>query len=137
MPPRSGPSKRRPSVSARRMCLSRTARLWNAFAYRIRPVLSPASGRCWGKVQHPREFGGGNGVEWRARKRTTMPSLFPGMDPYLEGSEWSSVHVALSAEMARQLAPKVRPKYIVRTARRFVTDMPDDIAVTAVDLYPD
>ena len=34
-----------------------------------------------------------------------MPSPFPGMDPYLEGSEWSSVHVALSAEMARQLAP--------------------------------
>jgi uncharacterized protein DUF4058 len=66
-----------------------------------------------------------------------MPSPFPGMDPYLEGSEWSSVHVALSAEMARQLAPKVRPKYIVRTARCFVTDMPEDIAVTAGDLYPD
>jgi len=66
-----------------------------------------------------------------------MPSPFPGMDPYLEGSEWSSVHVALSAEMARQLAPKVQPKYIVRTARRFVTDMPEDIAVTAGDLYPD
>jgi hypothetical protein len=65
-----------------------------------------------------------------------MPSPFPGMDPYLEGSEWSSVHVALSAEMAWQLAPKVRPKYIVRTARRFVTNMPDDIAVTAGDLYP-
>ena len=29
------------------------------------------------------------------------------------------------------------PKYIVRTARRFVTDMPEDIAVTAGDLYPD
>jgi Protein of unknown function (DUF4058) len=66
-----------------------------------------------------------------------MPSPFPGMDPYLEGSEWSSVHVALSAEIARQLAPKVRPKYIVRTARRFVTEMPEDIAVTAGDLYPD
>src|SRR6266571_5012588 len=76
-------------------------------------------------------------VEWCASKRTAMPSPFPGMDPYLEGSEWSSVHVALSAEMARQLAPKVRPKYIVRTARHFVTDMPEDIAVTAGDLYPD
>src|SRR5439155_10817880 len=76
-------------------------------------------------------------VEWRSYKRTAMPSPFPGMDPYLEGSEWSSVHVALSAEMARQLAPKVQPKYIVRTARRFVTDMPEDIAVTAGDLYPD
>jgi hypothetical protein len=76
-------------------------------------------------------------VECRASKRTVMPSPFPGMDPYLEGSEWSSVHVALSAEMARQLAPKVRQKYIVRTARRCVTDMPEGIAVTAGDLYPD
>ena len=54
-----------------------------------------------------------------------MPSPFPGMDPYLEGSEWTSVHVELSSEIARQLAPKVRPKYIVRTARRFVTEMPE------------
>jgi hypothetical protein len=44
-----------------------------------------------------------------------MPSPFPGMDPYLEGSEWVSVHAELSSEIARQLAPKLRPKYIVRT----------------------
>jgi hypothetical protein len=37
------------------------------------------------------------------------------MDPYLEGSEWVSVHAELSSEIARQLAPKLRPKYIVRT----------------------
>jgi hypothetical protein len=59
------------------------------------------------------------------------------MDPYLEGSEWGSVHIELSSEIARQLAPKVRPKYIVRAARRFVTDMPEDIAVTTGDIYPD
>jgi hypothetical protein len=47
-----------------------------------------------------------------------MPSPFPGMDPYLEGSEWTSVHVELSSAIARQLAPKLRPKYIVRTMRR-------------------
>jgi hypothetical protein len=34
------------------------------------------------------------------------------MDPYLEGSEWSSVHVALSAEVARQLAPTVMPSRV-------------------------
>ena len=66
-----------------------------------------------------------------------MPSPFPGMDPYLEGSEWASVHIELSSEMARQLAPKVRPKYMVRTARRFVTEMPEDVAITAGDMYPD
>ncbi len=66
-----------------------------------------------------------------------MPSPFPGMDPYLEGSEWMSVHIELSSEIARQLAPKVRPKYIVRTMRRFVTEMPEDIAITTGNIYPD
>jgi hypothetical protein len=35
------------------------------------------------------------------------------MDPYLEGSEWTSVHIELSSEIARQLAPKVQPKYLL------------------------
>lgn len=64
-----------------------------------------------------------------------MPSPFPGMDPYLEGSEWTSLHFGLCFEIARILAPKVRPKYIVRPIRRFVTDMPDDVAVST--MYPD
>jgi hypothetical protein len=42
-----------------------------------------------------------------------MANPFPGMDPYLEGDLWTSVHTDLSAEIARQLAPKVRPKYVV------------------------
>ena len=58
-----------------------------------------------------------------------MPSPFPGMDPYLEGSEWHSVHAELSAEIARQLGPKLRPKYIARTVRRFVMDMPDEVGI--------
>ncbi|GIK57303.1 MAG: DUF4058 family protein [Chloroflexi bacterium] len=58
-----------------------------------------------------------------------MPSPFPGMDPYLEGSEWQSFHAELSAEGARQLGPKLRPNYIARTVRRFVMDMPDEIGV--------
>ena len=66
-----------------------------------------------------------------------MPSPFPGMDPYLEGSEWVSVHAELSSEIARQLAPKLRPKYIARTIRRFVTETPDDIAIATSDIYPD
>jgi hypothetical protein len=67
----------------------------------------------------------------------SMPSPFPGMDPYLEGSEWASVHTELSSEIARQLAPKLRPKYIVRTTRRFVTEMPEDVGIVAGDVYPD
>lgn len=68
-----------------------------------------------------------------------MPSPFPGMDPYLEGSEWMSFHSQFTAEIARQLAPKLRPRYVALTTRRFVTDMPDDLAITAKSnsIYPD
>ncbi len=66
-----------------------------------------------------------------------MPSPFPGMDPYLEGSEWTSVHTELSSEIARQLAPLLRPKYVARTTRRFVSDAPEDVAILARGLYPD
>jgi hypothetical protein len=61
-----------------------------------------------------------------------MPSPFPGMDPYLEGAEWTSVHAALGAEIARQLAPKVSPNYIVRPVRRFVVDLPDEMYIPTV-----
>ena len=66
-----------------------------------------------------------------------MPSPFPGMDPYLEGSEWTSVHTELSSEIACQLAPRLRPRYIARTTRRFVTDTLDDVTITTGDLHPD
>ncbi len=66
-----------------------------------------------------------------------MPSPFPGMDPYLEGSEWVSMHVELSLAIARQLAPPLRPKYVVRTTRRFIAQMLDDLAITAAGSYPD
>jgi Protein of unknown function (DUF4058) len=48
-----------------------------------------------------------------------MPNPFPGMDPYLEGDLWSSVHLDLSAEFVRRLAPLLRPKYYVLNSRRF------------------
>ena len=32
-----------------------------------------------------------------------MPNPFPGMDPYLEGDLWTTVHTDLCAEIARQL----------------------------------
>lgn len=69
-----------------------------------------------------------------------MPSPFPGMDPYLEGPLWTSVHVQLSVEIARQLAPLLRPRYVVRTPRRFVmsgAEGEEEIAISAAGLYPD
>lgn len=59
-----------------------------------------------------------------------MKSPFPGMDPYLEGSLWMSVHTQLSAAIAWQLAPLVRPKYLVLPTERFVLDDPDSVSIT-------
>ena len=63
-----------------------------------------------------------------------MPSPFPGMDPYLEGELWTTVHSQLAAEVARQLAPKIAPRYIARTEKRFVVASSanaDEIAIYA------
>ena len=65
-----------------------------------------------------------------------MPSPFPGLDPYLEGSLWSTVHFALSAEIVRQLAPILRPRYLVLPAERFVMETPESVAITATAMYP-
>src|SRR5262245_6687063 len=66
-----------------------------------------------------------------------MPNPFPGMDPYLEGDLWMSVHTDLCAEIARQLAPKVRPKYAVLSTRRVVVSPLDESDSTADDPFPD
>ena len=66
-----------------------------------------------------------------------MPSPFPGMDPYLEGALWTTVHFSISAEIVRQLAPKLRPRYLVLPAERFVTETPESVAISTADIYPD
>lgn len=66
-----------------------------------------------------------------------MHSPFPGMDPYLEGSLWITVHHQLSAEIARQLAPRLRPRYLALTNERFVTEIPEGVAITTAHVYPD
>jgi uncharacterized protein DUF4058 len=65
-----------------------------------------------------------------------MPSPFPGMDPYLEGAVWTTFHFAFAAEIVRQLAPRLRPRYLVLPVERFVIETPDDIAITT-SIYPD
>jgi hypothetical protein len=59
------------------------------------------------------------------------------MDPYLEGGLWTTVHFSLSAEIVRQLAPRLRPRYLVLPAERFVMETPESVAITATDMYPD
>jgi hypothetical protein len=65
-----------------------------------------------------------------------MPCPFAGMDPYLEGSLWTTFHFAFGAEIVRQLAPRLRPRYLVLPVERFVTETADDIAITT-SIYPD
>lgn len=66
-----------------------------------------------------------------------MPSPFPGMDPYLEGHLWTSLHAHLAAEIARQLMPRLRPKYIALPERTYVAGSPEDVLITVQPLVPD
>ncbi|HEX4793387.1 MAG TPA: DUF4058 family protein [Humisphaera sp.] len=67
-----------------------------------------------------------------------MPSPFPGVDPYLEGPSWMSFHGQLIAEIARQLAPRLRPKYVALMDERVVWDAPEnDVWIDAVEAKPD
>ncbi len=56
-----------------------------------------------------------------------MPNPFPGMDPYLEGPFWTTVHHNLIEEIARQLSTKLKPKYFAFTEARVVIATPDPI----------
>ena len=66
-----------------------------------------------------------------------MPSPFPGMDPYLEGSLWMSVHTPLAVEIARQLNRRLSARYIALTTRRLVMDSSEESEVVIGEVYPD
>jgi hypothetical protein len=59
------------------------------------------------------------------------------MDPYFEGVVWMTIHAQLSNEIARQLAPRLRPKYVVLTPERFILDRDEGVAVITSNIYPD
>jgi hypothetical protein len=54
-----------------------------------------------------------------------MPSPFPGMDPFLEISEWSNFHFDLIAQIKDQLQPLVFPNYLVVTETRVYLERHD------------
>lgn len=54
-----------------------------------------------------------------------MPNPFPGMDPYLEGPLWTTVHAGLITEISRQLNPKIQPRYVALIEERIVIAPPD------------
>jgi len=42
------------------------------------------------------------------------------MDPFIEGTWWTGFHAQFCIEIARQLTPKLQPKYMAWTEKRFV-----------------
>ncbi len=66
-----------------------------------------------------------------------MPSPFPGMDPYLEGSLWMSIHTDLAVAIAHQLNHRMSSRYVALTARRYVVDTPEEAGVLIGEVYPD
>src|SRR5438046_6743320 len=75
-----------------------------------------------------------------ALRSPLMPSPFPGMDPYLEGSLWTSFHTQLAVEIQRHLMPLLRPNYLALTNERFIiTTLDPEPTLTdqTADIYPD
>jgi hypothetical protein len=66
-----------------------------------------------------------------------MQSPFPGMDPYLEGHLWTSVHSMLAAQVTAQLNRVLRPKYIALAERRYISGDWEEIMVSAGSMRPD
>jgi hypothetical protein len=64
-----------------------------------------------------------------------MSSPFPGMDPYLEGDDWTSFHTHFATEIARQLTPRLRPKYVALPEKRF--EVVDHSCIAIESIYPD
>src|SRR5262245_41387426 len=59
----------------------------------------------------------------------TMPTPFPGMDPYLEHPGlWPDVHNGLIAELRNTLAPQLRPRYYVALEERTYLAEPAGLA---------
>lgn len=59
-----------------------------------------------------------------AAQEATMPSPFPGMDPYLEGEMWQEFHERLANQISVELLPQLGPKYVALLAKRYVVGSP-------------
>jgi hypothetical protein len=59
------------------------------------------------------------------------------MDPVIEGDLWTTFHSQLAAEIARQLAPKLAPRYVALTEKRYVLEFPEDFQIAIESRYPD
>ncbi len=65
-----------------------------------------------------------------------MPSVFPGMDPFIEGYEWEDFHTNMITGIQTSLVTQLRPDYVVRSERRIYVEHQDYEAV-AGQIQPD
>src|SRR5437667_3065576 len=62
-----------------------------------------------------------------AKRGVSMPSPFPGMDPYLESPAiWPDVHHGLISGIQAALNPNLRPHYVARVEMRVYISDDDD-----------
>jgi Protein of unknown function (DUF4058) len=75
-------------------------------------------------------------MEPEQSKVSTMPSPFPGIDPYVENPEfWSEVHNRLIVAIADSLAPQLRPRYrVVIEKRTYLNDDTESLLVGIADV---
>ena len=68
-----------------------------------------------------------------------MPSPFPGMDPYLEGSRWTGFHSSFVSDLQREIAAKLPQNYVVLPEERLVVEVVDSAGepLNRGELYPD
>ncbi len=55
-----------------------------------------------------------------------MPSIFPGMDPFIEGYEWEDFHNRFITMSSDLIVPALRPDYAVRIEKRIYVEHPYD-----------
>lgn len=55
-----------------------------------------------------------------------MPSVFPGMDPFIEGSRWTDFHTRFIVALSDELMPKLGPEYGIRVEERIYVEYADE-----------
>ncbi|HEY4001353.1 MAG TPA: DUF4058 family protein [Candidatus Xenobia bacterium] len=64
-----------------------------------------------------------------------MPSLFPGMDPWLEGTVWSDFHTEFLGDLRAALRPRLRPRYVALIEHRVYVER--EVPEQPASVFPD
>jgi hypothetical protein len=62
-----------------------------------------------------------------------MPSPFPGMDPFVEGSVDGTMHAMMTTEVCRQLVPRLGRHYVILPQERWIMGFVPRVGVEITD----